>query len=309
MNHPYFSVVLPVYNAAPHLAATIRSILNQSDGEFELIIIDDGSTDESLSIMLPFADQDNRIKLISQNNQGVSSARNLGIEMAKGQMVAFIDSDDLWRSEKLAIHRAFHIQNEHLAGSFAKIAFIDNDATDGYQARTYSTVEPGPISVDKVIAENPTCTTSNLVVAKRTIDQIGGFLAGMSYAEDQEWLARIVSNGHVVEGLDHYLVDYRMNPNGLSVDLAEMYAGWRKLADIYQNESSIETAEAIFCRYLSRRALRAGAPAQVAMAYAIQGVRSDPSAFLKDTRRGWPTLMAAFVALLIPRTARIHLFA
>ena len=309
MNHPHFSVILPVYNAGAHLYTTIKSVLTQTERDLELILIDDGSTDNSLAIMLSLASEDQRIKLVAQSNQGVSAARNLGLAQARGTLVAFIDSDDLWRADKLEMHRAFHQQQPELAASYAKIAFIDNDAADGYNAKTFSTVKAGTLSVDQIIAENPTCTMSNLVVAQQAIADVGGFLTEMSYAEDQEWIARIVSNGHLICGIDQHLVDYRMSPNGLSVDLPAMYAGWRSLAMQYADGHNVLSAEAIYCRYLSRRALRAGAPAKVALSYAMQGIRSDRLAFLKDTKRGWLTLISAVAALLIPRSARIHLFA
>lgn len=309
MNHPHFSVIMPVYNAATHLFATIRSVLTQTDRDLELILIDDGSTDNSLAIMLSLASEDDRIKLVAQSNQGVSTARNLGLAQARGKLVAFMDADDLWRPEKLEMHRFFHEQRPQVAASYAKIAFIDHDAKDADNAKTFSTVKAGTLSIDQVIAENPTCTMSNLVVAKQTIEAVGGFLTEMSYAEDQEWIARIVSNDYRICGLDHHLVDYRMSPNGLSVDLPAMYAGWRSLATQYADRSTVPSAEAIYCRYLSRRALRAGEPARVALAYAMQGIRSDRIAFLEDTKRGWLTLLSAFAALLIPRSARIQLFA
>ncbi|WP_173205643.1 glycosyltransferase family A protein [Sphingopyxis sp. BSNA05] len=309
MNPPHFSVIMPVYNAAPYLFATIKSVLTQTDGDLELILVDDGSTDESLGIMLSLASEDARIKLVSQSNQGVSAARNLGLSQARGKLVAFMDADDLWKAEKLEMHGFFHARHPHVAASYAQIAFIYHDAKPGDKAKTYSTVTPGPLTVEQVIAENPTCTMSNLVVVKETIDAVGGFRSDMSYAEDQEWIARLVSFDHDICGMDHHLVDYRMSPNGLSVDLSAMHAGWRSLANLYADHGTVPSAEAIYCRYLSRRALRAGAPAKVALSYAMQGIRSDRLAFLKDARRGWLTLISAVAALLIPRSARIQFFA
>lgn len=309
MNSPYFSVIVPVYNAAAHLSATIRSVLNQSDRDFELIMVDDGSTDNSLTIMMGFAEKDQRIKLVSQSNGGVSKARNLGMELARGELMVFLDADDLWRANKLEAHRDFHEANPAIDASYAKIGFMDQNGTDGHNAKTYSTIHWGSLTVDQVIAENPACTMSNLVVSRTTVESVGGFEAGMSYAEDQEWMARIVSQGFEIAGIDQYLVDYRLSPDGLSVDLPAMYAGWRLLADRYSSAETISASEAIYCRYLSRRALRAGAPAKVALAYAMQGLNSDVQAFLNDPKRGWMTLISAFSAHFLPRSARIQLFA
>ncbi|MEP2987850.1 MAG: glycosyltransferase [Parasphingorhabdus sp.] len=309
MNNPQFSVVMPVYNAAEHLLETIRSVLNQSERDFEFIMIDDGSTDDSLSLMLSFASEDERIKLVSQKNKGVSGARNLGIGLARGSLVAFIDADDLWDANKLAVHRSFHAENSNAVASYAKVAFMQNDAAHDHQARTFSTVKSGDLSIDQVIAENPVCTMSNLVVRNDIVQSIGKFEAEMSYAEDQEWLARLISKGHGIVGIDEYLVDYRLSPLGLSADLPAMFAGWRQLATQYAPVDQLLSSEAIYCRYLSRRALRAGAPARIALAYAMQGLQADREAFLEDEKRGWLTLLSAFAAFLMPRSTRVHVFA
>ncbi len=309
MNNPYYSVILPVYNASSHLSAAVHSVLDQSFRDFELIMIDDGSTDDSLSIMMSLAAKDERIKLVSQSNQGVSAARNLGLELARGELVAFIDADDMWTKHKLAIHSVFHDRRKEISVSYAKIAFIGSNAADGHDAKTRSSIKPDALTVDQIVAENPACTMSNIVVLKKAADAVGGFLPGMSYAEDQEWLARMANAGHLIQGIDAYLVDYRLSPKGLSIDLPAMYSGWRQLAAKYANGQAVRSAEAIFCRYLSRRALRAGAPAKVALGYAMQGIRSDRSAFLADPKRGWLTFASAIAALMMPRFARINLFA
>lgn len=303
---PYFSVIVPVYNAQRHLRETILSVLNQSDSDFEMIMIDDGSTDGSLAIMLDMANHDDRIKVISKSNQGVSKTRNLGADMAIGKFLAFLDADDIWMPEKLQSHRALHSRNATVGASYAKIAFVD----DGHEsARTYSTVIEAPLSINEIIAENPVCTTSNLVVARTLFITTGGFDDNMTHAEDQEWLARIVSQGHFICGIDKYLVDYRLSPDGLSVNLPAMYEGWKHLADCYSAPEDRKGSEAIFLRYLSRRALRAGAPSSVAFDYAMRGVTSDWHAFFSDKKRGWLTLISAWVGLLLPRATRVHIFA
>lgn len=92
---PEISVIVPVYNTAKYLEPCLRSIATQTFGNFEVIIIDDGSTDESLSIAEAFADSDTRFKVISQKNSGPSCARNTGLEKATGKWISFVDSDDI----------------------------------------------------------------------------------------------------------------------------------------------------------------------------------------------------------------------
>ncbi|QYS90674.1 glycosyltransferase family 2 protein [Flavobacterium covae] len=90
-----FSVIIPLYNKENYIYNTLISVINQTYTYFEIIIVNDGSTDKSLEIVKNI--NDSRIKIFEQNNKGVSSARNLGIKNATGSLIAFLDADDLWK--------------------------------------------------------------------------------------------------------------------------------------------------------------------------------------------------------------------
>ena len=92
--HPDISVIVPVYNARKTLSRCVESLLAQTYPDFEILLVDDGSTDASLEICRNFADSDPRVKVFSKPNGGVSSARNLGLDSARGKYIAFCDSDD-----------------------------------------------------------------------------------------------------------------------------------------------------------------------------------------------------------------------
>ena len=92
---PEISVIVPVYNTAKYLEQCLRSIAMQTFGNFETVIIDDGSTDNSLSIAQTFAESDSRFKVLTQKNSGPSSARNKGLKVASGKWIVFVDSDDV----------------------------------------------------------------------------------------------------------------------------------------------------------------------------------------------------------------------
>lgn len=94
MCRPTVSIIMPLYNAESYCAEAIQSVLMQSYVDFELIIIDDGSTDRSLQIAMGYAERDSRIQIIHTENRGVSHARNVGLSKAMGEWVQFIDSDD-----------------------------------------------------------------------------------------------------------------------------------------------------------------------------------------------------------------------
>lgn len=306
---PTFSVIVPVFNAAATIRETIASIREQDEEDFELILVDDGSTDNSLAIMLLEAGRDPRIKLVSQANAGVSAARNNGAAMARGRLLAFCDADDLWHVEKLAAHRAMHEAAPDIGASYARIAFLESVGKGCPRSRTESTVPAGPLTLSLIVGENPVCTASNLVVTQEVFDRVGGFAEGMQFAEDQEWLARAVRSGERIKGLDKLLVGYRLSPRGLSVNLEGMYAGWRELMALHANGEDMAAAEALYCRYLARRSLRSGNPPAEARRFALRGMSIDRSAFLADFRRGLPTLFGALAAFAIPATLRQRLFA
>ena len=146
MTIPVFSVVVPVHNAAATLAATLESVRGQTETDFELVAIDDGSTDASLSILLDFAARDARIRIVSRSNKGVAATRNLGVELGTGSLIAFLDADDIWNPNKLARHRQFHAESPDAAASYARIAFIDS-APRQLAARTISSISPQPLGV------------------------------------------------------------------------------------------------------------------------------------------------------------------
>lgn len=99
---PFFSVVIPLFNKKKYIRATLDSVLKQEFEDFEVLIIDDGSTDSSKKVALEFLDIDSRFQLITQENQGVSVARNKGIQKAKGLYIAFLDADDYWYPNHLS---------------------------------------------------------------------------------------------------------------------------------------------------------------------------------------------------------------
>lgn len=101
-NNPLISIIVPVYNSEKYLADCVASILKQEYSNIELIIVNDGSTDDSLHIAERFSERDSRIKVLNQRNSGVSAARNLGISVAQGSYIGFVDSDDAVHEEMYA---------------------------------------------------------------------------------------------------------------------------------------------------------------------------------------------------------------
>lgn len=201
---PHFSVIIPVYNAAETIEETIASVRDQDDGDFELILVDDGSTDEGLLKMMRLAGRDERIRLVSQRNAGVSVARNVGVEMARGKLIAFCDADDLWHPKKLAWHRAIHAADPRLGASYAQIAFLEADHTARPRARTVSTVPNGDLTMRQIISENPVCTASNLVVNSKALIRVdvGPVITAEAQSTICAHIEAMRNAGHKVEQLD-----------------------------------------------------------------------------------------------------------
>ena len=120
------SIIMPAFNAENYIAKSIQSVLNQTYKDFELIIINDKSTDNTMSIVNDFERKDQRIKVIDlKENQGVAQARNHGIKASTGRFIAFLDSDDLWHSEKLNKQISFMLEND-CAFSYTAYEIIDH---------------------------------------------------------------------------------------------------------------------------------------------------------------------------------------
>lgn len=302
---PRFSIVIPCFNAAATLGDTLASLVAQSFGDWEALVVDDGSTDGSLALALAAAARDPRIRIFGNPGKGPSAARNVALTEARGAVLAFCDADDLWAPEKLARMETV-LADETVHAVFARIAFFDARGS-----RTVSTVPAGDLTVPALLGENPVCTLSNLVVRRDVFASTGGFDATLVHNEDLEFLIRLVGSGHRVTGLPETLVHYRTSPHGLSADLAAMRRG-RTAALVTAARygfASTPRSEAIHLRYLARRALRTDAPVRETIGLALSGLVTSPAGFLlSDLRRGALTLAGALGAALMPRQMRRALF-
>ncbi len=126
-NNPLVSIVTPVYNSAPFLVETIKSVVSQTYINWEHLLVDDGSTDNSVEIIRELTANEPRIKLLHLPcNQGSGPARNLAIKEAQGKFIAFLDSDDIWHPEKLEKHVSFMLIHD-AAFSHTSYGFMDED--------------------------------------------------------------------------------------------------------------------------------------------------------------------------------------
>lgn len=293
------SVVIPAYNAAQYLPETIESVLAQTFHNFELLIIDNGSTDNTAEVAYQYSQQDQRIKLFSDGNPcGVSAARNKGIQLAVGKVIAFIDADDQWLPNKLTSHIEHLNQDTNLGVSFGRVEFL---SPDGKPTRQFSNSRLSDIQPQHFLYENPTITVSNLVVRREIFEQVGGFEESMRYSEDMDFLLRVAcSNRWKIEGLNEVLTRYRTSPKGLSSNLQGMEEGWNllvKRAKHYAPElvtQHYSKARATYLRYLARRAFRCGLPSPIGVDFMNRALHSDWQLILKEPRRTFLTMLAVY---------------
>lgn len=124
MRQPLVSIIIPVYNAAPHLAKCIQSVRNQRYKNIEIILVNDGSKDVSLPICNMFLEVDNRIFVVDKSNSGVSSSRNLAINLARGEYIQFVDSDDYLdeNATRLLVERAEETGSDLVISHYCRVA-------------------------------------------------------------------------------------------------------------------------------------------------------------------------------------------
>lgn len=305
---PRFSIVLPCFNAEDTLTETLESLHAQTCPDWEAICIDDGSTDATAAILADHAARDARIRPVGHAGKGPSAARNAGVrDHASGDFIAFCDADDLWAPDKLERAKGtFHRTGADAV--YGRVAFFDGDRAAPMRQ---STVPAEALTIAMLLAENPVCTLSNLTIRRRRFLDAGGFDEGFVHNEDLDFLIRLVGQGATVVGDDAAHVLYRANPSGLSSDLDRMREG-RVAALATAARFGVRPdarAEAIYARYLARRALRLDAGAQIALGYTLRGLAQNPAAFLFPLRRGAATAAASFAAPVLPGAVRRALFA
>ena len=188
------SVVIPLYNKQDYISDTIQSVLRQTYQNFEIIVIDDGSTDKSSAIVESI--NDNRIRLFKQPNAGVSTARNTGIAKSRGEWIAFIDADDEWESEYLK-HQIELIETFPQCSVYATnytFKFIDGVTSNTVVNKLEFEEECGELINYFAVASFSNCHlwTSAVVVRKDALQKVGGFPERITSGEDLLTWAKLV---------------------------------------------------------------------------------------------------------------------
>ena len=318
-NGPAVSVIVPVHNAGDVLVDTINSVLEQTYADFELILVDDGSTDHSASVCKTFTDP--RIRYFWQENAGVSNARNAGMSLARGRYIGFLDSDDLWHREKIAAHVAHFEAKPEVGVSYSSCQFIDST---GALLNTNFRPKMNGITAADVYCRNPISGGSSAFFRRSIFQDIvepasGDGLReyfdttasapGLSFAEDHQcWLRMAIHSDLKFEGIDRFLTCYRIHDEGLSANIEAMHKGWdainayvqRTAPEIYKAHHA--RANAYQMRYYARRSV-AMKNGPMALAYVRRSFGYSLEPLWREPVKSLTTLCAAALMCLMPGLA------
>lgn len=183
-----FSVIIPVYKAEAYLDICIKSVLSQSFSDFEIILIDDGSPDRSPVICDKYASMDNRVKVLHEENGGVSVARNKGISVASGEIICFLDADDEWKRDFLQNVNKLYCMYPQIGGSFtARYNRYPNGSEVLLKMDSSSTY----FILPKLLGLLEYCRTSSFTVKRDAFNKLSLFREHIKRGEDADLILRL----------------------------------------------------------------------------------------------------------------------
>jgi glycosyltransferase involved in cell wall biosynthesis len=215
-----FSVIIPAFNSAAFIAKTLESALAQTHPPAEVIVINDGSTDETLQIVQGFGD---RVRCISQENRGLPGARNTGIENAEYEWIALLDADDLWRADKLELQAAAILANP-------AADFVYTSCYTFYGDRMEKLLSAPPaFQVKQKLQTLVPFVPSSAVFRRSKAIEVGGFDPTMRLTEDWDMWHRLINAGTEFAAVLEPVTLYRRSPTGLTHQQAALKLEYEKL--------------------------------------------------------------------------------
>ena len=219
------SIIMPAYNAEKYIGDSIKSVLAQTYSNWELIVVDDGSTDGTAAVVREFVDRDNRIKYFFQENGRLGKARNTGIGHAAGPLIAFPDSDDLWIETKLEVQlKAMAENNADVVFSNAWVFTDANPANETEKLRSTVGLFSGPDFFDSLV-RRPQIPVLTALLKKTALAKSGLFEEAKPYhgSEDYDLWIRLAKAGCVFYGMDAVLARYRRHETAMTAAASNMF--------------------------------------------------------------------------------------
>lgn len=310
------SIIMSVYDTNRHLLKAIDSVLNQTMPDFELLVIYDQSSYDSMDICRLY--QDSRIRIIQQNRVGMSGAKNTGIMHAKGSYIAFLNATDYWAPEKLEIQLQHLHKNPKIGVSYCPSIFVDdNDKILGIKQSPKLT----NIKIEDIFCRNPISNGSTPIIRKSVLKDIRYFKHNQEYYFDETlkhsedfdcWLRIATQSNWGFEGVKLALTYYRVNDNSLTVNVVNQFNSWKRVRNNLQKIAPDyvaqwgKLAEAYQLRYLCRCAIRSRDNA-IALKLALMAITTNCRIIYKEPIRTLNTLICAGLINLLPRVIYCYL--
>ena len=225
---PLVSVTICCYNSERYIAQTVQSVLDQTFDDFELIIVNDGSTDHTEEIVRGFDDP--RIHYQYQENRGLAATRNRTLELARGKYVAFLDHDDLWVPEKLAVQIPLMEMRDDVAVVYGNAATIDQDGHVISESWPNFKARDGHLFAD-LLLQGDFINWQTVVIRRCVLESLGAFRP-YRIVEDYDMLLRCAVD-HTFVGIDCILALYRRHGSNYSRRITEFYLEMLELSEYW----------------------------------------------------------------------------
>jgi glycosyltransferase involved in cell wall biosynthesis len=234
-NSPLVTVVTPAYNIAKYIGEAVDSVLGQTFRDFEYLVVDDASVDDTLNVIKAHAHDDPRFRLVEVSHGGPSAARNAGIREAKGEYIAFLDGDDRWHPKFLERQLGLIRSLPPKVGVvFCRSRIILENGTPIF----FQWHRAGRYDFDDfLVSGNPARSGSSLLIRKSCFTDVGGFDEKLRYGEDLDMWLRIAENSKtpILWGSKYFLMDLRLRPGSAMRDRAEIEAA---INDMYETQTA-----------------------------------------------------------------------
>ena len=217
MGDSLVSIIMPAYNAENYIADSVKSVLAQTHANWELIVVNDGSTDRTAAVVQEFVRSDTRIKCIFQENGRLGKARNTGIRNSSGSLIAFLDSDDLWIETKLEMQLKVMAENNADVVFSNAAVFTDDPANATEKLRSTVGLMYGPDFFDSLV-RRPQIPVLTVLLKKTALGKSGLFEEAKPYhgGEDYDLWLRLAKAGCVFYGMDAVLAGYRRHESAMT---------------------------------------------------------------------------------------------
>ncbi len=300
---PAVSVVMPAYNLASYIGAAVESVLAQTLADFELIVVDDGSTDGTLQCLSRFQG-DARLQVVSEPHRGMPFPVCRGVELARAPYIAFLDGDDLWAPTKLERHIQFFESHPGADLTFSWSRIVDEQARDtGLTSQLWK----GSVSFSQLLADNVIGNGSALVVRREALLAAGGIDSSFPCCHDVDfWLRVALLRPGNLQAIPEFLTFYRRRPGQLTRNVDLMEKNFERVLDRARTLAPEEVARVekkARCnmqRFFAFGSYQNG-DYSAALRFLWRSLRAAPFGFLADARN-WKMTAAALAGLALPRS-------